>query len=215
MYYVSFSRSYKKKKKQLTVTGLSGNWMQKEQFNLSSNKSKTSSPCFLLRSFSSDRDFPVSSSWRFFAFSPSVREESASMARIAAMRSLEGRVGSEELNGGGRDACLGGGEQSGQSHWRVQARVSGGFDRQSTCQGVTQVLQVIVSISEGLARQSMQMPSPSQGSWETCAMGGEESARKVNYIVRTINHYKSTQTFEGWGHLTSTNTEYRYGIVIP
>lgn len=164
--------------KKLTVTGLSGNCMQKEQFNLSSNKSKTSSPFFffsLLVSWSSlsDCNFPLRSSWRFFAFSRSVREASASMARIAATRSLEGAVGSEWLPSEGRGTSSGGVEQSGQSHWRVDARVSGGFERQLTCQGVTQVLQVIVSKSEGLALQSMQMPSPSQGNWETYTMRGE------------------------------------------
>lgn len=175
--------------------------MQKEQFNLSSSKSKTLSPFFffsLLVSWPSlsDCNFPLRSSWRFFAFSRSVREASASMARIDVTRSLEGAVGKEWFPNGGRGTSSGGVEQSGQSHWRVDARVSGGFERQLTCHGVTQVLQVIVSTSEGLALQSMQMPSPSQGNWVTYNIRGEFKWEK--------DGRKMEGNFENWGKMFKT-----------
>lgn len=61
-------------------------------------------------------------------------------------------------------------EQSGQSHCRVEARVSGGEERQVTCQAVVHVLQVSVDSGKGLSLHTMHTPSPSQGRSLLCAM---------------------------------------------
>lgn len=73
--------------------------------------------------------------------------------------------------------------QSGQSHWSVEARVSGRTARQDTCHGVTHVLQVSFSSSDGLVLQSMQMPSPSHGNWLTCAIGVSVSKWMNNNLI--------------------------------
>jgi hypothetical protein len=164
-----------------TVTGLSGNCMQNEQLKLLSIIPRTSllpsivSFPFLQFASSSPSDGPAPlhiSSCRLFAFSRSVNDRSDSIARIAAIRSPEPpdppeTTGSPSLGGGRRSETC---EQSGHSHWRASARVSGREEMQLTCQGVAHVLHVRVSSGEGLFLHAMQIPSPSHGSSLTCAM---------------------------------------------
>lgn len=157
------------------VTGLSGNCMQNEQFKLPSRRSRTSpSPIafsfFLVFSLSVsfDRAAPLMRSCRLCAFSSSVSDKSASIALMAAIRSPEVSEAPAKIVPPATSGWSV--EQSGHSHWRVDASVSGGTERQLTCQGVAQVLQVSVSSTGGLLRQSMQMPSPSQGSWLACSI---------------------------------------------
>lgn len=96
------------------------------------------------------------------ALSWSVNEESDSIALIEAIRSDLTIV----LVGGGAIGL----SQSGQSQPSVAAAAADDDDdvsrvrRQVRCQGVTQVLQVIISSVVGLLLQTIQLPSPSQGS---------------------------------------------------
>lgn len=147
--------------------------MQKEQFKLSSRRSRTSSFSifffffFGVDAFASPSDPPPDiSSCRFLAFSASERDPSDSIARIAAIRSPATDGAAEERAAGSSP----GGEQSGHSHWRVEERVSGGAERHCTCQGVAHVPQTSFSSSEGVDLQSMQRPSASQGRLLSCAM---------------------------------------------
>jgi hypothetical protein len=167
------AQKMKRRKGKRTVTGLSGSCIQKEQLKLPPRRSNTSPPLafFFFSSSSSSpstQAFPLTiNSCRLFAFSRSVREASASIARILSIRSSEAPPGA--FTGGKSPAEV---QQSGHSHWRAEARVSGRpHERQLTCQGVAHVLQVSFSSSEGVALQTMQMPSPSQGSWVTFAIG--------------------------------------------
>ncbi|PON37624.1 hypothetical protein PanWU01x14_319050 [Parasponia andersonii] len=149
--------------------GLSGSCMQMEQFKLPPRRSRRSlgleGPPWA--SASGSEDGPASSRlhmrrWRLLAFSRSVSEVSDSMARMAATKSEEWwwatGLGLERE------------EQSGHTHLRASAMVSGREERQVTCHGVAHVLQVSDSSLEGLALHTMQMPSPSQGRSLAAAM---------------------------------------------
>lgn len=152
-----------------TVTGLSGSCIQKAQLKIPSRTSNTS---FFAPFFSSSSAFPLISSCRFFAFSSSVRESSAIIAWIAAINPPD----SPDFTAGASPEIE---VQSGHSHCTVEERVWGRDDeeRQLACHGVTQVLQVSFSSSDGFALQSMQTPSPSHGSWLTCAIAWEKKLK--------------------------------------
>lgn len=96
---------------------------------------------------------PARSSWRFFAFSWSVREVSAWMAWMAETRWAVGATGWWQKVS----------EQSGQSQWESE-RERGGEGRHGRCQGVAHVPQERVWEGLGLSLQSMQTPSESHGS---------------------------------------------------
>lgn len=145
------------------MIGLSGSCMQMEQFKLPPRRSRRSLGLEGAASASASlEDGPAwsrwhMSCWRLLAFSRSDKEASDSIARMAATRA--------ELDWWpiGLGLELEREVQSGQSHWTASAMVSGREERQVTCQGVAHVLQVRVSSVEGLALQTMHMPSPSQG----------------------------------------------------
>ena len=177
--------------KERTVTGRSGSCIQKEQFKLPSRTSITSfspssfassssssssssfSPLFLFfflsSASSSQQAFPLTSSCRFFAFSRSVRDASASIARIFEIRSSEAPPAAFPT-GAAAAAETRMDVQSGHSQWRAEASVSGRVLRQARCQGVTQVLQVSLSSSDGFSLHTMHAPSPSHGNSLTGAM---------------------------------------------
>ena len=173
--------------KERTVTGRSGSCIQKEQFKLPSRTSITSfspssfassssssfSPLFLFfflsSASSSQQAFPLTSSCRFFAFSRSVRDASASIARIFEIRSSEAPPAAFPT-GAAAAAETRMDVQSGHSQWRAEASVSGRVLRQARCHGVTQVLQVSLSSSDGFSLQTMHAPSPSHGNSLTGAM---------------------------------------------
>ena len=178
--------------KERTVTGRSGSCIQKEQFKLPSRTSITSfspssfassssssssfSPLFLFCFFfflssasSSQQAFPLTSSCRFFAFSRSVRDASASIARIFEIRSSEAPPAAFPT-GAAAAAETRMDVQSGHSQWRAEASVSGRVLRQARCHGVTQVLQVSLSSSDGFSLHTMHAPSPSHGNSLTGAM---------------------------------------------
>lgn len=138
--------------KKLTVTGLSGSWMQKEQLRL---PSKISSKPLLRLLFVSagELEVPPTSSCRFFAFSSSVSETSFSMARIAETRS--------PATDGAAESPATGWEQSEHSQSRIEVGIRG---KQGTCHGVAHVRQWRVSVSRGFVLHAMQTPSASQGS---------------------------------------------------
>lgn len=148
------------------MTGLSGNCMHIEQFKLPSRIFSTSLSG-LIGSRVVSLELPLKSSCRRLAFSCSVSEESDSMARTAAIKSPD----EEEAAAFCLTGASGGKEQSGHSQLTASAMESGGAERQLTCQGVAQVLQMRDSFSEGFVLQAIQTPSPSQGRSLSCAIG--------------------------------------------
>lgn len=172
----------------ITVTGRSGSCMQKEQLKLLLRIFRTSVPPAPAASILSSAGLspsseppPLNSCWRLLAFSWSESETSDSMARMAATSAPDGSDPDVTLEGGGEVMRF---EQSGHSHCAASARVWGRAERQSRCQGVTQVLQVIFSSSGGLILQIMQQPSPSQGRSLSCAMAGIEGGKEGGRLIR-------------------------------
>lgn len=160
-----------------TVTGLSGSCMHIEQFKLPSRMLRTSLSV-LTTSRLLALALPLKSSCRCLAFSCSVSDESDSMARMAAIKSLpDDEEAAVAFCLTATRGASGGKEQSGHSQLTASAMELGGAERQVTCQGVAQVLQRRDSFSDGFVLHTIQTPSPSHGRSLSCAIGVVEDSK--------------------------------------